>query len=306
MAIRRVSDLPDLLTTYRTDFITDSGEDRLSNLGNCLLEVSYNHARNIYQSFSIKTTDLLSLLLDLDDKYVTVSTDQTIIGAKTFTNDNGLSIDIDNSTYTNYSGAIRGITETSAEIAQTLDNKDIVTSVKSIIDYLSAQYVPLEMLPPNILPMLCSLISPKSVTCYVDPFSGNDKNGTGELSAPFLTIPRAISRINKVRFIEDANAYIRLLNDYCDNNDALNLYDVRGKPKHIQIYHPDMTQQRNIFIEGYKYDKSTGTVAPCQRVLSIDIDNSKHIPDDAEYWFNIISFVVIILSGVFPVYFRTS
>lgn len=87
MAIRRVSDLPELTSIYPYESI--NGE-------NCLIETSYSHEKNRYQSFYANANTIISVGLsacgiEVDD-IVTRSSEQTISGKKTFTNENGIYI----------------------------------------------------------------------------------------------------------------------------------------------------------------------------------------------------------------------
>ena len=87
MAIRRVSDLPELTSIYPYESI--NGE-------NCLIETSYSHEKNRYQSFYANANSIISVGLsacgiEVDD-IVTRSSEQTISGKKTFTNENGIYI----------------------------------------------------------------------------------------------------------------------------------------------------------------------------------------------------------------------
>ena len=50
MAVRRISELPELYTTYPN-----------ATAKKCLIEVSYNHNDKVYQSFYVKATDLLNV-----------------------------------------------------------------------------------------------------------------------------------------------------------------------------------------------------------------------------------------------------
>lgn len=284
MAIRRVSDLPELSTTYREDFDT---ADKIENFAKCLFEVSYDHTPNIYQSFYAPASMLKAYFGKDDGKFVTIASDQEITGAKTFTSLNGLSINVSDGTYGGKSGAIKGITLQSADIADEDDSStsSLVPSPKAIRDYVSALYLPLTAFGdvPTVLDMLCSLVSPMSITCYVDPVDGSDSND-GSIDNPFLTISAAISKINKHRFIENTNAYIRLLNDYCvsstepGSSDKLNIYKAECYPNVIEIYHPDMIQQRNIYIQGW--DKDTDVLR--QRTLSA---NATKPEKNNRYWF---------------------
>ena len=276
MAIRRVSDLPDLTTIYRTDFDTQAAS--LSNFGKCLLEVSYDHIGSIYQSFSTKASDIFkTLCAALSVDFVTVNGDQTITGKKTFTNSGGIVIRAD--TTTGHTGTVRGITQLSNDIK--ICNQDLIPSPKAVHDYISASCLPIDALGdltslPDTVEMLKSLIHPDNAYYYVNHQDGSkdrfdDANwGTSPTSA-FYTLSAAVKKMNQRRFIENAEAYIRIINDYTPNGAVdPTIYKENDKPWQINIYHPDMIQNRKVHIQGWNSDNNSYS----QRVISASMMSS--------------------------------
>lgn len=241
MAIRRVSDLPELATTYPSDF---DNEHRLSNLQKCLVEVSYNHSANMYQSFYTTVKNVLDIA---SDTYVTLAGDQTIVGAKTFTSQSGISVDSGNG----YNGSIRGITMLSSDIdsSSSTINNDLMPAPIAIKDYINYVFGP-------YADMLCSLISEKNGDYYVDYVNGRDDFNNSQCGVspeyPFKTLSAAVKKMNMRRFIGNAQATIHLQSDYVPSSDTdPSIYDTSlSGPAQIIIYHPDMVQNRYVTIVG--------------------------------------------------------
>ena len=119
MAIRRVSDLPELTSIYPQEDI---------NGKKCLIETSYAHGdNNRYQSFYTGLDTAISIGLnsagfDLNN-IVMINTDQIITGKKTFTNANGIYIQPNGSSQP-------------SNIRQVTNNKDDIKRARSDQPYI--------------------------------------------------------------------------------------------------------------------------------------------------------------------------
>ena len=247
--------------------------------------------KSVKDYVSAYTDPLFDFVEKANDKYVTISTDQTIFGRKAFTNANGLSIALQDSIYSKKAGAVKGITYESADISNAVSA--LITSPKAVKDYISQTCLPIDALGdltslPDIVNALKSLITEEDIICYVDPKTIEDKDTQdGTFQHPFMTLPQAIALINRRRFIGNSQAYIRILNDYCvnttihDDDDVLDIYNENGEPNVIDIYHSDMVQNRFINIIGYSVNNDD-KVIQATRTLSVDMSN---ITADNKYWF---------------------
>ena len=137
------------------------------------------------------------------------------------------------------------------------------TTAKAVKDYIDAQqFLPVKdfVIPeqeqqelPDLTPLetlteaLQSMLSPSTAIYYVDNASDADPDADGSLAHPFKTINQAIAKANLRRFVGNSNCCIRLISDYTVENDTTK----PGNPLNITLYHPDLVQSKNLFVEGW-------------------------------------------------------
>lgn len=244
MAIRRISDLPELLTHYQD-----------ADIDKCLLEVSYNRDANRYQSFYVKVGNLIQHIDESIGGWVTLTTNQEITGIKTFAN----GFIVTSSVYgTNVE--VKGIGTDMQSITNQLSNH--VPTCKAVFDYIKAQRF---LVAPEgydykaLIDMLLSMLSDEPLILYVDHVHGND-SFSGSIDEPIKTINEAVRRANKRRFVGTAQCYIRLINDY-DVTGTIDSADYDSFDKHtsrrIDLYQPDLVQSKQMLIEGWHNPRAT-------------------------------------------------
>lgn len=157
MAIRRVSDLPELTSIYQN-----------ADLDKCLFEVSYKND-NIYQSFyakgktvTDKVVEKIGGSIDLN-KYVTKDTEQQITGFKSFRNDNGIMV---NGTYLSSVNASGDAIENSSREGVIKQ----VPSLKAVKDFVENKgYITSESKEwQEPLEMLKSMLNESNLSVYVN------------------------------------------------------------------------------------------------------------------------------------------
>ena len=241
MAIRRISDLPELLTHYQD-----------ANIDRCLLEVSYNddqYARR-YQSFYLKVYDLIEKIKNSEGGWVTLHSDQTIDSIKTFAN----GFIVTSPVYGSIS--INGIGGNESSIESQF--QDHIPTCKAVYQYIEAQRF--LQLPPDVpsdyydklIQMLVSMLSEQNMVIYVDHVYGwddNDNKGESPYS-PVKTFQRAIEVANQRRFIKNSSCFIRVINDYVLEASEYDASDP-SKPNRINVYHPDLIQVKRMTIQGW-------------------------------------------------------
>ena len=232
MAIRRVSDLPELTTIYQDADIDD-----------CVFETSYKND-NIYQSFYVKGQTLtekisekIGDIVDLD-AYVTKATDQEITGFKSFSNASGIRVNGTALKQVNVSGAaINAATSENNNVPTLKAVKDFVEGKGYITENDTSWKEPLELLK--------SMLSESNLTLYVDQQNGNDSNGGLSPTTALKTVEKALALANKRKYINNAYFTVYIIGTYkvtANSNGSFTLFN---------LYHPDMTGTRYAFLRGY-------------------------------------------------------
>lgn len=265
MALRRISDLQNLASTYNDRPMT-------SKLNDCLIEVSYADPASprAYQSFCLSVSELAKL--SPTDNFVTLDGNQTITGIKTFANGGGVVVNGDNGIIVN-NGSIKGSTNLSGDISSAIEPLSVVPTTWAVKTYLSSEYLPLTAFSDNsgdiqdavdAIDSLKGLLNKHNLVIYVhkdSPLSSIDNiairniNSTGikgifDNRDPEPASQKAVSSIylaiqaaKKLKFLEDGTIWIWLLSD-CALNEPGKLY------KSLVIEHPDISGSKSIHING--------------------------------------------------------
>ena len=74
----------------------------------------------------------------------------------------------------------------------------------------------------------------------------------GSKDRPVKSINQAVALANRRKFIGTAQCYIRLLSDYTIGNTS-------GVPDAVSLYHPDLVQNKYMYLEGWDKDTDSMT-----------------------------------------------